>query len=199
MSVRYHLNLASRPFRPLRAIRLGLGVILAVVLAWTASLVYGFAGYTRELADLRRQVRSAEVEWQSVGEEIATIEARLGRADIADQVEELRFLNQTFERKRLSWDLLLRELERVIPADAYLVSLSPGFTDQGTVALEIEMRGETVDALTRFLANLESSAAFEDVAVFLEEQGEVDGRIERRMLTAVEYLPSQAVQEVAAQ
>jgi Tfp pilus assembly protein PilN len=201
MSPRYQLNLAAQPFRSYRGANLVLAVILVLIVGFTLWQASQFSAYTEDLEQLRVQEQAARVQWQFLGTRVEELRSRLGRSDTIEAIDEIRFLNEIVERKQFSWTLLLREIERTIPRTVYIVSLTPQISDRGFVRVRMEARGESVDALTLFLTNLGDNSAFDNVTVSVEEVGEVDGRMERRLLMEVDYTPSNrsTIDEVAAQ
>jgi len=201
MSPRYQLNLAAQPFRSYRGANLVLPVILVLIVGFTLWQASQFSAYTEDLEQLRVQEQAARVQWQFLGTRVEELRSRLGRSDTIEAIDEIRFLNEIVERKQFSWTLLLREIERTIPRTVYIVSLTPQISDRGFVRVRMEARGESVDALTLFLTNLGDNSAFDNVTVSVEEVGEVDGRMERRLLMEVDYTPSNrsTIDEVAAQ
>ena len=128
------------------------------------------------------------MEWEALGRQIQELEQRLSQPEARAQIEEVRFLSQTLERKRFSWTVLLDEIERVIPQNVYLVGLEPAISEEGQVDISMEARGQTIDDLSEFIAGLEQTAAFRDVAVTIEERGFVEGRPEIRVVMGAQYI-----------
>jgi Tfp pilus assembly protein PilN len=199
MGGRYRLNLARQPFRRYRVTNLVLLGILFLIIGFGAWQAAEFSGYTEQVRSLRGQEQATRVRWENLGSRIDEIRSRLGRPEAAAEIDEIRFLNEIFARKRFSWTLLLGQIEQTIPRAVYIVSLTPNVSDADIVRLEMEVRAEGVDALTDFLRNLEDSPSFQNVSVTIEEPAEVQGRMERRMLTQVDYLPSWSRRKAAAQ
>jgi Tfp pilus assembly protein PilN len=189
MSAHYQLNLASRRFRHHRATNIMLAVILVLIVGFTAWQAVAVADYSEALVQLRTGEQAARVEWESLGNRINELEARFGRSDAVEGIAEIRYLNEIIERKRFSWTLLLREIERTVPRAVYIVSLTPNISDTGAVRLQMEARAETLDALIRFLTNLGDNPAFDKVIVPAEERDEVEDGMERRFLIEVDYMP----------
>lgn len=187
MSPKYKLNLAERPFRRYRATNMALAAVLVGLIAFGAWQFVSYRDYAVQLEELRRDQEVVFARWESVGARIDEFESRLGRPASATAAEEVRFLNQVLARKQFSWTTLLLDMEAAMPRWVYLVSLAPGINGVGDVRLRMEARGRSVDDLTQFLSSLESSPAFSNVIVTVEERGEVDGRVETRMLVDVNY------------
>lgn len=193
MTPRYHLNLASRRFRRYRSTNLVLVLLLAAILGFGVWEGIGLSRYSAGLVELRSLEQEARVEWESLGTRIEELREQLQGPEALEDIDEIRFLNTIQERKQFSWTMLLREIEQAIPRTVYIVSLAPNIDETGTVWLEMEARGRSVEALSLFLSNVEDSPLFSDVTVILEEQGEVPDSVgiseERRMLIQVDYRP----------
>lgn len=197
MTARYHPNLAARPFRRFRLVNLALAAALLSIVGFGVWQGVGFARYSAGILDLQAREQAARVEWESLGMRVEELEARLERPDAVAAMEEIRFLNTILARKQFSWTRLLGEIEQTVPRTVYIVSLEPSFSESGEIELQMEARGENVEALSRFLTNLGDHPSFGNVTVTVEETGEVQGRVERRILTQAEYHPSETVPEVA--
>jgi Tfp pilus assembly protein PilN len=199
VSSRYHLNLAARPFRRYRLTNLALAVVLLLILGFGAWQGIAFMRYSEDLVELRRLEQDARVEWEFLGTQVAEVQEQLRRPEAVETMAEIRFLNSVIERKRFSWTLLLREIERLMPRTVRIVTLVPNFSDLEVVSLQMEARGQSVDALSQFLSNLGDSPRFSDVTVSVEEAAQVQGRLEIRWLTRVDYRPTRVSVEVTSE
>ena len=198
MTFRYRLNLATRPFRHYRSTNLVVAAVLAALAGFGVWEGVGFARFSSDLIELRAREREARVEWEFLGTRIAELERGLAEPEAVETVSRVRFLNAILERKAFSWNVLLREIERIVPPSVRIVTLVPEFGETGDVRLQMEVRGRSVEAFSRFLRALEDNASFSDVTVSVEEAGEVQGQAERRWLTRVAYRPPGVPAEVVA-
>ncbi len=193
--MKYLLNVSNNPFphyRTANVLLSGVLVLTVVFSTWQLVSLREYAGGVRELAAIEQDVR---VEWESLGDQIADIDGRLRRPEALAEIEEVRFLNTVIERQRFSWTLLLDDIERLIPRAVYLVALQPQIGDSGEVFVRLVARGRTVDALSQFIRDLESTDTFRDVAVSSEARGGIEGNSEIQLTMTVQYMPGARVSE----
>ncbi len=169
-----NLNLATRPLRNRRlfttAVRVlaGLFVLLAGLAAF-ALLKYGGEG---------ARLKAANAETRRVQAEAAREQARL-TADI-DREEKLSrgrvdLVNLLIQRKMFSWTGLLTELEKALPGPSYITALTPSFTPEGALALQMRVTSRSLDDLLAFLDNL-GAGGFKNIKAGGDQRGE-DGRL----------------------
>lgn len=190
MTKRFQLNLSSRPFpryKTTNVLLTGVWIILMLFSIWQA---VGFLRFKDLAEDLRTAERDARVEWEYLGEQVQTVEARLDRPESVALLEEIQFLDEVIQRKGFSWIALLNEIENVIPRSVYLRSLVPEAAGAQTVLVQMEVRGKSIDDLSAFISGLEGTAAFRDVKVSIEERGDVAGQAEIRVLMNALYTPA---------
>ena len=186
--MKYHLNLSSSPFPHYRATNGVLSGVLILVAVFSVWQLVSFLGYMDNVQALGAAEQEARVEWASLGDQISDIDARLGRPEALAGIEEVRFLNTVIERQRFSWTLLLADIEDVIPRAVYLVTLQPQIGESGEVLVRMEAIGQTIDALSQFIRDLEGTDRFGDVAVSSETRS-IDGGTEIQLTMTARYMP----------
>ncbi len=199
MTNRYQLNLANRPFPRYRATNVLLTAILLLIAAFSLWQVLGFLDYTEEVAALGGTEQEVRVDWEYLGGRVDELRQQLNRPEAVAQMQEIRFLNQVVERKSFSWSSLLSVIEDVIPRGVYLTALEPQIDDRGRIRIAMEARGRSVAEISTFIAGLEQTPVFKDVAVSVEERDFEDGLAEILVLMDAEYLPQNTTAFVEAQ
>ncbi len=169
-----NLNLATRPLRNRRlyltAAR-GLAGLLVVLAGLAAFVVVRDGGEAARLkagnAETRRLQTEAVREEKRLTADINR-ETKLsqGRVDLA---------NNLIRRKMFSWTGLLTELEKALPGPSYITALTPSFTPEGGVALQMRVTSRNLDDLLAFLDNL-GAGGFKDVRAGGDQRSE-DGRL----------------------
>lgn len=169
-----NLNVATRPLRNRRlyaaAVRvLAGGLVLSAGLAAFTMLKFG--------GDSAR-LKSANAETRRVQAEAAREESRLS-ADIDREGKLSRaridLVNLLIRRKMFSWTGLLTELEKALPGPSYITALTPSFTTEGALALQMRVTSRSLDDLLAFLDNL-GAGGFKNVRAGGDQRGE-DGRL----------------------
>lgn len=154
------LNLASRPFRNERLPALAFAFAAVALLA--LSVQHGLV--LRRLLSARTSAIAEEV--GRLAEEAERLRAR-GRelaAVKADKDAQARWalVKDLVDGRVFSWTDLLRRLERVMPPDVRLVSLSPE-AHKGAVRLTVRAVAESLDGGIAFVRALEQREEFSDV------------------------------------
>jgi Tfp pilus assembly protein PilN len=148
-----NLNLATRPRRNRRLYLSAVRALGALFLVLAALAVFIAVKDGRALARLKADIAQTER-----ARNAADREARHLKADI-DRVSKLSgpridLVNGIIQRKMFSWTGLFDDLEKCLPGPSYLVSLSPSFSGEGAVALQMRVTSRSLDDLMAFITAL---------------------------------------------
>lgn len=128
------LDLALRPFvnrRPVMRLAVLLWLAGGLLLAGNVWLYWDFLTGRGNVHARRQQVeREIEIEERR----IAALSEQLAAFDLADQNEQVAYLNQRIDQRRFSWSRLFDELAELLPRDVRIQSLTPGGADGGSRA-----------------------------------------------------------------
>jgi len=81
-------------------------------------------------------------------------------------------------RKSFSWTSVFANLERVMPENVRLISLSPFIDEEGRTGLNMEIRGRSFADASEFLRILEASHNFTDVVLaYTDEKKDAAGDV----------------------
>lgn len=168
------LNLATRPLRNRRlyasAVRV-LAALLVVLAGLAAFVILKYGGETSKLKSSRAEAGKVRNEAQL---EEKGLKANITRMEKASRTR-VDLVNGIIQKKVFSWTGLLTELERSLPGPSYLTTLTPGFTSDGTVSLEMRVMSRSIDDLTVFITALYAHG-FKNVRVGGEQRSD-DGRL----------------------
>jgi len=133
-----HLNLASRPYRdyrPLYAIVVVASILIAIMLL---NNIETRVRYARETKTTRAKID--QIDSQTAAENRKTDETnqRLRTVNVKLLADQAQFVNARLAERAFSWSELLDRLERVLPDDVRIESISPTFAKDGTVHLSME-------------------------------------------------------------
>lgn len=163
------LNLARRPFTN------GRPVVRLALLGWLLGALF-FAGNLWLYWDFlsgrgTAGARLAEVDQRLVAadQRIATVTTELTGYDLANQNEEIRYLNARIDERLFSWSKLFDRVARLMPPDARLMTLAPAKADrrqaqnvpEGTFMLRLTGQARTDEAVLEFVDRLYSDPAFD--------------------------------------
>jgi len=159
-----HLNLAAKPYRDYRPYFavMAIGWLLVALMALNnLDTWYRYQHDTKttrdEIASLQHQ---AEVEQQK----LQASEQRMRGINVPLMSAQTKFVNSVLAERAFSWSELLDRLERVLPDDVRLVSISPSFNKSGLVHLTLACIGKNslsmVSTIDRFNADPHFARAF---------------------------------------
>jgi len=168
-------NLSTRPFyneRAAQALLLGLALALAALSVFTT---WSFLSLTSEQRVLWQRIAADEARAASLRREAERVRGRIDPKVLASTVEATREANAVIDERTFSWTGLFNVIERTIPADIRLRSVSPS-TDRGTLVVRIVVNARRVEPVGVFMDRLEAAGAFADLQS-VEEQAVEDGTI----------------------
>ena len=163
MSIKIPINLATEPFRRVRAVVIGaaiLSVALVLVLALQILMIMSSrsqAASSRDQLDrLNRQIRNVSLEQ-------AKLDTILRQPENAEVLDRSVFLNFLIEHKAISWTKLFADLETVMPKDVRLMSVRlPQVDAQNHVFLDMTVAAKEPVPILEFIKKLESSKQFSE-------------------------------------
>jgi hypothetical protein len=170
----FDLNLSSRPFPAYRVtnlVLLTILIVLAVISAWQA---YGFVHYSALAGQIREQEEELQVDAQAFAARLNDVESRLDRPEAAAKLSEIEYLNGLITRKNFSWTRIFARLEELFPETVHLLDMSPQFAEDGTVRLNLNVRGQSVEDVAVLIDRMEESEAFNNVKVANETKVDND-------------------------
>lgn len=155
-----HLNLAARPYRDYRPVNLvaSLTFVLTLVLAWYN--VNTYLRYRTETSATRAKIAKLEAQTE---DERRRGEAATNRAqafDVKLLAAQTEFANSVLAERAFSWSELLDRLERLIPNDVRLESITPSFTKEGLVSLSIRCFAKNGEGMVSTLNNFNADPQF---------------------------------------
>ena len=204
-----HLNLSRRPFlntRPVTRVALLLWALGGLLLLGNVTLFWNYlSGSTEKREELARMKEQVERERESVGR----LQARLAGLDLAQQNEQVEFLNHKIAERTFSWSLLFDRLAETMPDNVRLIQLQPAAIGgeerprsgrartaasqaaplaSDRVPLVIAAEAKSDEDMNRFVDNLFGHPAFRDPDFTRESRDDEEGsRIQ--FSVHVTYLP----------
>jgi Tfp pilus assembly protein PilN len=181
-----HLNLASRPFRDYRPVYAAV-VLMALLTAFLAlNNVDTYLRYRTETQTTRANI--AKLESQIADEQRRTdaLTQRVRGVDVKLLASQTEFANAQLAQRAFSWSELLDRLERVLPDDVRLQSVSPTFSKDGLVHLSMTCIGKTGDSLVTTINRFNGDGHFANAFPVNEEHTTA----EYRFTLGADYRPS---------
>ncbi len=166
-----NINLASEPFRrdrPMLVASATVALLLVIVLGFQLFLI---SAETGDEAQTAAQVDQERANLNELSAEQARLEAVLARPENEAAIDRSLFLNTLLMRKGISWTLIFRDLEEVMPYNVKLVQVQPklnlsttGETDN-EIQLDMVVAAESMEPVIEFLRILEGSPLFGPTSV----------------------------------
>lgn len=167
-----HLNLASRPYRDYRPVY---AVVVALSLA-TAFLMLNnietYYRYIHETKSTRGKIAQVEEQVRLEKQKEEAARQRLQGLDLKRLDQQTRFINAKLAERAFSWSRLLDELESVLTDDVRLTSISPSFTEDGQIDLQLEFQSRSADGLITTINRMNADPQFEDTFPRSETEAE---------------------------
>jgi Tfp pilus assembly protein PilN len=193
----FNLNLSTRPFKPYRAVNLGLLILLFVLIAISAGQVYTYQQNSALAASIRGNQQRLKEESERLTKELQVLNIKMYSGNAAAKISQVEILNQILLRKSFSWTKVFANLEQVIPENVYLLNLRPFVDEQGKMGLNITFRGRSFADGHEFVRTLESSPIFADIALAVEEKRNTQanaGEVEMALSAYYVYVPEKGAE-----
>ncbi|HXH91358.1 MAG TPA: hypothetical protein VNN25_07240 [Thermoanaerobaculia bacterium] len=182
-----HLNLASRPFRDYRPVYAAV-VVMALLTAFLAlNNVDTLLRYRTETKTTRADISQLEQQTADERQKADALAQRLRGVDLKLLSTQTEFANTQLAERAFSWSELLDRLERVLPDDVRLQSVTPTFDKDGLVHLTMMCVAKSGTGLSSTINHFNGDSHFAN-AFPSSEVVEPSG--ERRISLSVDYRPT---------
>ena len=155
-----HLNLASRPYRdyrPVHAVVVAMSLLIAFMLLNNIETGYRYARDTRTTRD---KIAGIEQQTETENHRAVDVAQRLRGVNVKVLADQAQFVNARLAERAFSWSELLDRLERVVPDDVRIESISPTFAKDGMVHLTLQAAGKNSQGMVRTLDRFNREARF---------------------------------------
>lgn len=158
--MRLTINLASQKYEDVRkfyvrwSVAIGLSALLLLVLAGLA--VRNFA----KSSESGQRIKQLQAEIADLEKKRAAAEAVSNLPENHDVTEQKNYWNRQINRRQLSWTQLFNDLQRIMPARAYLSSVHPEVTLDNRLRLTLVVMGDTHDNGLELQKKMEKSERF---------------------------------------
>ena len=169
-------NLATRPFYNDQAVRVALGVGIAVVAALTLFNMARIVTLTGRNAELVASAEAAESRANALREQARKVRETLDSSDAALIQASSREANMLIERRAFSWTELFNRLEETLPADVRVGAVQPQIDNEGRMLIVATVYSRRIEDLDLFIAQLEGTTAFSKM-LSRQDDREEDGTL----------------------
>ena len=158
--MRININLASQKYEDVRQFYLRWGGALALMIALTLGLAFLAWSNYREAAGGRRHIDQLRAEDARLDQQRRDAEAVLNRPENRDVRDQKNFWNDVIDQRSFSWTQLFSDLEKIMPARAYVISVQPTLTPERQLQLKLVVAGENHENGVEVQSKMERSERF---------------------------------------
>ncbi|MEO7190813.1 MAG: hypothetical protein ABI051_07120 [Vicinamibacterales bacterium] len=155
-------NLSTRPFYNERLVNAAIGAVALVALLLTALNATRIVSLSRERAAVRARLASSRSETARLSGHVRTLQQGTDRAVLARLASAAHEANELIERRTFSWTTLFTRLEKTMPLDVRLLSVSPR-VDKDTLSVSMTVVARSLDDVFTFIDALAATGAFYDI------------------------------------
>ncbi len=188
-------NLSTRPFYNVRAVHTTLGILGIIVVAFTVFNLAHLFSLSAGLSDLRTRVDRDERRALELRASATVIRRAINPEEFKALTDATIEANRLIDRRVFSWTDLFNQFEMTLPEDVRIAAVRPKIEKDGRVLISMTVVGRRVEAIDRFIENLEGTGAFANV-LSREETVDEGGLLQTTL--EGEYRPKQPAIEAAA-
>lgn len=166
-------NLSTRPFYNERAVQVLLGGLALALALLTVFTVWQFLALTARQRELSARIDIDETRATQLRRDAQQVRGRVDPLLLESTVKATREANAVIDARTFSWTALFNVIERTIPSDVRVQSVSPSI-DRGALVVRLTVNAARVEPVGLFLDRLEAAGAFVGMRS-LEEQALEDG------------------------
>lgn len=182
-----HLNLAARPYRDYRPVY-AVVVILSLLTAFLMlNNVETYFQYIHETQSTRTRIAQVEEQVRKEKQAEQSARQRLEGLDLQQLNAQTTFINAKLAEHAFSWSALLDELESILSDDVRLLSVSPTFTEDGSIQLAMNFEARSSDGMITTINRMNADPQFMDAFPSSETQL-ANGRV--GFVLSARYLPA---------
>ncbi len=158
--MRLNINLATQKYEDVRQFYMrwgaavGATAVLGLVLLLLAVLNYSSS------AKSNQHIKELQGKIATLQKERSEAEAISNRPENHDVNEQKNYWNKQIFRRQLSWTQLFNDLQKIMPARAYVSSVHPEITPDNRLKLTVIIAGDTHDNGLELVQRMEKSERF---------------------------------------
>lgn len=155
-------NLSTRPFYNERLVTLalvGVAVVVALLSVYNGTTLVRLSA---EKQDLDARVSRDRAAAATVARHTATLEQTVNRTTLGGLADATREANNLIDQRTFSWTAFFSLIEKTLPIDARLVSVSPS-VDRGVFHVSMIVVGRDFSDIESFIDALGQTGAFYDI------------------------------------
>jgi hypothetical protein len=158
--MRLNINLASQKYEDVRRFYVRWGTAIAVTAALALVLIFlAWKNYS-DSSDSNARIRKLQQNIAALERERTEAEAISNRPENHDVTAQKNYWNKQIARRAFSWTQLFNDLQRIMPARAYVSAVHPEITQDNRLKLTLEILGDKHDNALELVQRMEKSERF---------------------------------------
>lgn len=170
-------NLSTRPFYNLRAVKVTLGAVTAIVVALTLFNIVQIVRLGASNYTLGARAAEAEQEAARLRAEAARIRAQINPQELRVVADAAREANAIIDQRAFSWTDLFAQFEATLPPDVRITAVRPRLQREGDFVVSVGVEARRAEDLDAFIEALETAGGFHNV-LSVQEQTSPAGLIQ---------------------
>jgi Tfp pilus assembly protein PilN len=155
-----HLNLAAKPYRDYRPYLAVMAIGSLLVALMALNNLDTWYRYQHDTKTTRDEIAALDRQTEVERTKLQTSQQRLRSINVALMKAQTQYVNSRLAERAFSWSELLDRLERVLPDDVRLISISPSFNKNGFVHLTLSCVGKTGRSMVTTIDNFNRDGHF---------------------------------------
>jgi len=192
--MRVNINLASQKYEAVRQFYTRWGIAIGLLSVLTLFLiVLAWMNYSGSSQSSQR-IRALEQRISTLEQKRAQAQEISSRPENHDVTAQKNYWNRQFLRRSFSWTQLLNDLQRIMPARAFVSSVHPEITPDNRLKLSLTIKGDKHDNALELVQRMEKSERFRNPLINLDstEKDPRTGQILYKLEIATYYTPTGA-------
>jgi len=194
--MRLKINLASQKYEDVKQFYVRWGTAIALTAALTMALmVLAWLNYSNARTSSVR-IRELQQKIAALQKQRAVAEEISNRPENHDVITQKNYWNRQFIRRSFSWTQLFNDLQKIMPARAFVSSVHPeiALDDRVRVKLSMEIKGDQHDNALELVRRMENSARFHGTTISSDttEKEQHSGAVLYKLAIVTYYQPPEA-------
>ena len=166
--MRLNINLASQKYEDVRKFYVRWGTAIGLTAVLTLFLIaMAWINYSSSSQSGRR-IQELQAKIASLEKERAAAETVSNLPENHEITAQKNYWNKQINRRQLSWTQLFNDLQKIMPARAYVSSVHPEITADNRLKLTLGFKGDTYDNGLELLKKMEKSERFRGAKINAE-------------------------------
>ncbi len=166
--MRLNINLATRPYEDLGKFLARWGTLTALLAAVTAGLCFMAYSNWYKSSDVNRQIADLNQKLEQLDKEREAAIDTLNKPENKGVADQSRFLNDAIQRKSLSWTRIFMDLEKIMPTQLHVISITPELGRGNQILIRLSVAGQSREKAIELVRKMEDSATFKNAELHSE-------------------------------